>query len=246
MEPILEVDLSGKSFPAAGQAPPRAVLGPVRFSLGPGEVVALTGPSGSGKTTLLNIVADLDPSYEGRIVRRAQNLAYVFQEPRLLPWRTVEENLALVLPETAASPSRIVAALEEVGLGEARSSFASRLSLGMARRVALARAFIIEPDLLLLDEPFASLDGPTARRLRLLLLELLARRRTAALFVTHDLGEAVMLASRILVLGGSPATIQLDRAVSLSRAERLDPAVVAAFTCALDLGSEIGLLAEMA
>jgi ABC-type nitrate/sulfonate/bicarbonate transport system ATPase subunit len=220
------VTIGGKRFPAVGEAPVRRVLGPMRLTLRAGEVVALTGPSGCGKTTLLNLVAGLDTDFDGRIERPKGRLAYVFQEPRLLPWRTVEQNLALVLPDELATPERLGRALAEVGLAEAARTFASRLSLGMARRVSLARAFVVEPDLLLLDEPFASLDAPTAWRLRLLLLDLLERRRAAALFVTHDPEEAVMLGHRLLVLADSPARLAAEIPVALTPAERRDPAAV--------------------
>jgi ABC-type nitrate/sulfonate/bicarbonate transport system ATPase subunit len=230
-EVALRMRLEGKSFGAAGEAPERRVLGALGLTLRRGEVVALTGPSGAGKTTLLNLVAGLDREFRGTIERPARGrLAYVFQEPRLLPWRTVAQNLALVLPDAPASEARIAAALGEVGLAEAAPVFASRLSLGMARRVALARAFVVEPALLLLDEPFASLDTTTARRLRLMLLDLLAAHRVTALFVTHDLDEAVMLSHRLLVLAGAPARLALDLPIELAPAERRDPAAVTAAT----------------
>jgi NitT/TauT family transport system ATP-binding protein len=225
--PVLRVAVERKRFPALGNAPERPVLGQVQLTLEEGEVVAVTGPSGCGKTTLLNLVAGLDHDFEGGIERpRGGRLAYVFQEPRLLPWRTVEQNLALVLPATPDPAPRITQALSEVGLGEAARTYASRLSLGMARRVALARAFVVEPDLLLLDEPFASLDHPTAWRLRLLLLELLQRRRAAALFVTHDLEEAVMLGHRLMALGDMPARVVADLPIPMSPEARRDPAAI--------------------
>ena len=224
----LRVAIESKRFPAVGEAPERHVLGRLRLDLAPGEVVAVTGPSGCGKTTLLNLVAGLDREVDGRIEWPAgSRLAVVFQEPRLLPWRTVRDNLALVLPDAADTPGRIAGALAEVGLADAASTFASRLSLGMARRVALARAFAIRPDLLLLDEPFASLDAPTAHRLRLLLLDLLAAHRVTGLFVTHDIEEAVMLAHRLVALSVSPATVTADIAIGLDPAARRDPVLVA-------------------
>ena len=227
----LRVVIGGKRFPAVGEAPERHVLGRLGLELAAGEVLALTGPSGCGKTTLLNLVARLDRDFEGSIERPAGGrLAYVFQEPRLLPWRTVTENLALVLPDAVGTPQRIAAALDEVGLADAAATFASRLSLGMARRVALARAFVIRPDLLLLDEPFASLDAPTAWRLRLLLLDLLAAHRTSVLFVTHDIGEAVMLAHRLVLLSGTPAVVTADIPIEIDAAARRDPASVAEAT----------------
>ncbi|HMU49518.1 MAG TPA: ABC transporter ATP-binding protein [Geminicoccaceae bacterium] len=227
---MLRVVIGGKRFPAVGEAPERYVLGRLDLGLAAGEVLAITGPSGCGKTTLLNLVARLDRDFEGNIERPAGRLAYVFQEPRLLPWRTVAQNLALVLPDAADTPRRIAGALDEVGLGDAASTFASRLSLGMARRVALARAFVVHPDLLLLDEPFASLDAPTAWRLRLLLLDLLAAHRASVLFVTHDIEEAVMLAHRLVMLSGTPAVVTADIPIEIDAAARRDPARVAEAT----------------
>ncbi len=228
---VLRVVIGGKRFPAVGEAPERHVLGRLAFDLRAGEVMAITGPSGCGKTTLLNLVARLDRDFDGSIERPGGGrLAYVFQEPRLLPWRTVTENLELVLPDEAATAGRIAAALDEVGLADAASTFASRLSLGMARRVALARAFVIRPELLLIDEPFVSLDTPTANRLRVLLLDLLAAHGVTGLFVTHDLEEAVMLADRLLVLSTPPAVVTADIAIDLDAAARRDPAQVAEAT----------------
>jgi NitT/TauT family transport system ATP-binding protein len=219
-----------KWFGAAGAAPARLVLRDLELDVAQGETVVLTGPSGCGKTTLLNIVAGLEKAFDGEVLLpQGTRLGYVFQEPRLLPWRTVEENLALVLPRDALAPARICRALADVGLEGAGRVYASRLSLGMARRVALARAFVVRPSLLLLDEPFASLDEPTARRLRLLLLDLLARHDTTALFVTHDLHEAIMLADRILVLSASPARIARTIRVDLDHGARRDRSAVEAF-----------------
>ncbi|MEK0083109.1 ABC transporter ATP-binding protein [Benzoatithermus flavus] len=227
----LSLEVRAKSFPAVGTAPEKRVLENVRLSVEPGERLAIIGPSGCGKTTLLNIAAGLDRDFEGRLVRdRSARLAYVFQEPRLLPWRTVADNLRFVLfdDDPTEVDARITAVLAEVGLEGTQAVFASRLSLGMARRAALARAFVVRPDLLLLDEPFVSLDEPTAQHLRLLLLELLERHRTTVLFVTHALHEAIMLADRLLFLTASPARVLAVREVPLGAAERRDPLAVEA------------------
>jgi ABC-type nitrate/sulfonate/bicarbonate transport system ATPase subunit len=228
----LSVEVRAKRFPALGRAPARPVLDRVRLDVEAGETVAIIGPSGCGKTTLLNLIAGLDRDFEGRVERGdgGGRIGYVFQEPRLLPWRTLAENLALVLPDpdAAATRARVRDALAEVGLEGSAETYASRLSLGMARRAAIARAFAVEPSLLLLDEPFVSLDEPTARRLRLLLLDLLERRRPAALFVTHQIAEAVMLAHRLVFLAGSPARVAAERRVELTPAQRRDPDAVEA------------------
>jgi ABC-type nitrate/sulfonate/bicarbonate transport system ATPase subunit len=226
----LTLDVHEKWFPAVAEAPAKLVLDGVRLAVAAGERLALIGPSGCGKTTLLNIVAGLDAAYSGRLdLAPSTRLAYVFQEPRLLPWRTVEDNLRLVLPGTPDPAERIGAGLAEVGLGTARHVYASRLSLGMARRAGLARAFVVEPSLLLLDEPFVSLDEPTAHRLRLLLLDLLARHGTTALFVTHSLHEAIMVADRLLFLSASPGRVLTSCAVPLRREQRRQPRLVDAF-----------------
>jgi ABC-type nitrate/sulfonate/bicarbonate transport system ATPase subunit len=225
----LSLEIREKRFPPVGEAPGKLALKELRLAVEPGEIVALIGPSGCGKTTLLNIVAGLDSDFAGRLEHAPKaRLAYVFQEPRLLPWRTVEDNLRLVLDGVLDVDVRVAAALAEVGLEGAGKVFASRLSLGMARRVALARAFVIRPGLLLLDEPFVSLDEPTAHRLRLLLLDLLAAHATTAIFVTHNLREAIMVAHRLLFLSASPAHIVTEASVTLGRAERGDEADIEA------------------
>ena len=237
---VLSIEIREKRFPAAAEAGAHPVLEDVRLGLETGETVAVLGASGCGKTTLLNLVAGLDPDFTGRIdAPPPGRLAYVFQEPRLLPWRSVRQNLALVLPREPDSGRRVDAVLAEVGLTAAADTFASRLSLGMARRAALARAFVIRPSLLLLDEPFVSLDAPTAARLRLLCLELLERHRVTALFVSHQLEEAVMLAQRLVVLGGTPSTVRAVVPVDLRPAERRDPVRVAALARRLAAGQEL-------
>jgi ABC-type nitrate/sulfonate/bicarbonate transport system ATPase subunit len=226
----LTVSIGDKWFPPVGNAPAKHVLGPIAFSVAPGEVLALIGPSGCGKTTLLNLIAGLDRSFSGRIdLAPDRRLAYVFQEPRLLPWRTVEDNVRLVLRDGAEDGGRVRAVLAQVGLTSASRLFASRLSLGMARRAALARAFVIEPGLLLLDEPFVSLDEHTAARLRLLLQDLLAMHHSTAILVTHNLREAAMLARRLVLLSASPGQLIGELDVPLSEAERRDERAIEAF-----------------
>jgi NitT/TauT family transport system ATP-binding protein len=225
----LSLEVREKRFPPVGDAPAKLVLKQVRLAVEPSETVALIGPSGCGKTTLLNIIARLDRDFSGQLqLAEPTRIAYIFQEPRLLPWRTVADNLRLVLDGAPDLDRRIEAALAEVGLDGAAKVFASRLSLGMARRVALARAFVVRPDLLLLDKPFVSLDEPTAHRLRLLLLDLLAAHATTAVFVTHNLREAIMVAHRLLFLSSSPGQLVAEARVELGRAERRDEAAIEA------------------
>jgi NitT/TauT family transport system ATP-binding protein len=207
------------------------------FAAPPGQFACLVGPSGSGKTTLLSILAGLDRDYDGN-VRGAENarIGFVFQTPRLMPWLTVRDNVRLALDPPPRGEGRAEMLLREMGLGERLDSYPNHLSGGQQRRVALARAFVNDPDLLLLDEPFTSLDAPTAQQLRDLLLAQWARRRQTILFVTHDLREALSLADRILFLSAGPGRLVLDLPVELTRPRVLDgPAVEAARKRVLEL-----------
>src|SRR5437879_6086506 len=201
----LEIAIKQKFFRAAAGGNLH-VLGELMFGLANGEVAALVGPSGCGKTTLLRIIAGLDRDYQGTVrLPEHCRLGMVFQEPRLLPWRSVEANVRLAAPD--ASDAALDALFQTLGLGAHRSHYPGELSLGLARRVALARAFAVEPDLLVLDEPFVSLDAALANHLRSELIELVARRPVTTLLVTHDVEDAIGLADRLLVLSASPARI---------------------------------------
>jgi NitT/TauT family transport system ATP-binding protein len=211
----LEVRIKQKLFTAAS-GDDLHVLGELAFTLANGQVVALVGPSGCGKTTLLRIVAGLDRDYQGAVILPAQcRIGMVFQEPRLLPWRSVEDNVRLAAPDVA--DSALDALFHTLGLAAHRRHFPGELSLGLARRVALARAFAVDPDLLVLDEPFVSLDAAMADRLRAELIELVARRPVTTLLVTHDVEEAIGLADRLLVLSASPARLLADVPVERPR-----------------------------
>jgi ABC-type nitrate/sulfonate/bicarbonate transport system ATPase subunit len=201
----LEVRIVHKAYVAAAGTS-LDVLRDVAFSLARGEVAAFVGPSGCGKTTMLRIIAGLDRDYDGAVdLPPGTKLGMVFQEPRLLDWRTVEQNVRLVAPHAR---EEIVADLfATLELGAHRSHYPGELSLGLARRVALARAFAIEPDLLLLDEPFVSLDAALADRLRHELATLVDRHRLTTILVTHDVAEAAQLADRIFLLSARPARI---------------------------------------
>jgi NitT/TauT family transport system ATP-binding protein len=192
------------------------ILGDIRFEMARGEFLAIAGPSGVGKTTLLRIIAGLDRAFEGT-VEGTGRIGLVFQSPTLLPWRSARANVAL---PTRVSEAQADAALAEVGLAGREDAFPGALSLGQQRRVALARAFAAEPDLLLLDEPFVSLDPPVAERMRALTLAMLARRKARAILVTHDLAEAAAMADRALTLAGPPATISTERRFDRPREAR--------------------------
>ena len=184
-----------------------------------GEVAALVGPSGCGKTTLLRIIAGLDSDFEGNVALPAHGmLGMVFQEPRLLPWRTVEQNVRLAAPQ--ATDAALDTLFHALGLTAHRDHYPGELSLGLARRVALARAFAVEPDLLLLDEPFVSLDDALAARLRDELADLVNRRPITTLLVTHNVEEAIGLADRLLLLSLSPARVLADVPVTRPRTPR--------------------------
>jgi sulfonate transport system ATP-binding protein len=210
----LDVSIVRKAIrTASGQT--RVILRDVAFSLQQGEICALLGPSGCGKTTLLRIISGLDSDFEGRIVLPSPHrIGMVFQEPRLLPWRSVAQNLRLVGSSSENDLAEIVAALR---LSKHLDHFPGELSLGLARRVAIGRAFAIKPDLLLLDEPFVSLDASLAARLREELLALVLKRKATTLIVTHDVEEAISLADRIIVLSAAPGRILADRTIGAPR-----------------------------
>lgn len=192
----------------------RSVLRGLDLDLVPGQFVALLGRSGSGKTTLLRTLAGLDPVPEGAQVAVPNPTAVVFQEPRLLPWKTVWRNVALGLP-VAGARARAEAALAEVGLGAYADAWPATLSGGEAQRAALARALVRAPRLLLLDEPFAALDALTRLRMHGLVTELWRAHAPTTLLVTHDVDEAVLLADRALVL--ADGRIAEDVAIGLER-----------------------------
>ena len=201
----LEARVAAKSYlTASGQSVP--VIADLSFALKEGETGALIGPSGCGKSTLMRILAGLDRNFEGTVhIPAGGRIGMAFQEPRLLPWRSVEDNVRLAAPE--ASGAELTGLFEALGLTEHRTHFPGELSLGLARRVALARAFAVRPTLLLLDEPFVSLDAPLARQMQLDLARLVESRSMITVLVTHDVDEAIALADRIFVLSSRPAHV---------------------------------------
>jgi ABC-type nitrate/sulfonate/bicarbonate transport system ATPase subunit len=202
------------------------ILRNIHFALRAGEVAAIFGPSGCGKTTILRIVAGLDTEFDGAIRRPDRGrIGMVFQEPRLLPWRTVEQNIRIAAPQV--TEAALQSLLDTFGLAAHRAHYPGQLSLGLARRVALARAFAVEPEILLLDEPFASLDAALADKLRAELAMLIESRPLTTLLVTHDLDEAILLADRILLLSGQPSQLSANIPIRIARKERTAKIVAA-------------------
>jgi NitT/TauT family transport system ATP-binding protein len=222
----LEVAIRQKAYSAATGGTLRVIDG-LTFSLGKGEVGALVGPSGCGKTTLLRIIAGLDADYEGEVrLPDHGRLGMVFQEPRLLPWRTLEQNVRLAAPQV--TDDELTTLFAALGLSAHRQHYPGELSLGLARRVALARAFAVNPNLLLLDEPFVSLDDALATRLRDELAELVTRRPVTTLLVTHNVEEAIALADRLFLLSPSPTRVVAELPIPNPRSKRT-PEELAAF-----------------
>jgi ABC-type nitrate/sulfonate/bicarbonate transport system ATPase subunit len=221
----LELRIDAKVFLSADGTPVEVISG-LKLRLDAGSFGALIGPSGCGKTTILKIAAGIDADFRGELRRPGSGrLGMVFQEPRLLPWRTVEQNIRLVLPARDAATD-LTELVEILGLGAHLTRYPGELSLGLARRAAIARAFAVRPDFLLLDEPFVSLDETTADRLRDELVALTKRTSVTTLFVTHDVAEAIQLADRLFFLSDRPARIIAEKAVPPPRGAR-SPEVIA-------------------
>ena len=203
---MLALDRIGKTYPNGVRA-----LDGVTLNVAPGEILSVVGGSGCGKSTLLRVISGLDRptgrvSLDGVLITAPHpKIGMVFQEPRLLPWRSLEDNVRLAAPE--ASEAEIAALFAALGLSEHRTHFPGELSVGLARRAALARAFAVRPTLLLLDEPFVSLDAPLARQMQRDLARLVESRRMITVLVTHDVDEAIALADRIFVLSARPARV---------------------------------------
>lgn len=240
MMAILRAENVVKDFPPPTKNQPtvRALNG-LDFAMSGQTFVSMVGPSGCGKSTFLNIVSGVETPTGGRVVVTNDQggpatLGYVFQDSRLLPWRTVIDNLRYALGDwSAESGDRVMGYLEMVGLKGFENMYPAHLSGGMQQRVGIARALSVEPDLLLMDEPFSHLDAITARALRTELQTIWERTRKTVLFVTHDVLEAVQLSSRIVIVeyGGSKfeditidlpyPRLQTDSAVATMQAEIL-------------------------
>jgi ABC-type nitrate/sulfonate/bicarbonate transport system ATPase subunit len=224
----VEIDIARKVYPGRGNRREVVALEGLKATIPQRAYVCIVGPSGCGKTTLLNVISGLDRAFEGSVrvagkpPAAAPPVGYMFQTPRLMPWLTVRDNVRLVREGDAAGDALADRLLTEMGLEGFFNAYPGALSGGMQRRVALARAFVTEPRLLLLDEPFLSLDLPAANRLRELLLDIWQRRPTTVIFVTHDLREALYMADRVLFMSPRPGRIVLDLPVDLPRPRTLD------------------------
>jgi NitT/TauT family transport system ATP-binding protein len=199
----VEIRRLSKIFPPPQKGgEPVTAIGDISFEVDGNVFVSIVGPSGCGKSTLLNILSGVETPTSGTVSvtesGRPARLGYVFQDARLLPWRTVMDNMLYVRDDK--EEEKATRYLEMVGLSHTHDMFPGQLSGGMQQRVGIARAFSVEPDLLLMDEPFSHLDAITARSLRDHLQELWSATRKTVLFVTHDVVEAVQLSDRIVVL----------------------------------------------
>jgi NitT/TauT family transport system ATP-binding protein len=234
----ITIDNLTKRFPAPGSGDEFVVLKDISLTVDDGKFVSLVGPSGCGKSTLLNVIAGIE-TYDGGAVTIhpkagstgfGPRIGYVFQSPRLLNWLTVESNIHFVLEAHKVPRSRwrdlVTKNLAMVGLAGQEHNYPLNLSGGMQQRVAIARALAIEPDILLMDEPFSHLDAITARKMRFDLMEILERAKPTILFVTHDLSEAVFLSDHIYMMSTKPAQIFKHVTIDIARPRKPEDARV--------------------
>lgn len=216
-EHLLDIRVERKTFATT------TVLQNVHLQLQPRETVSLLGPSGCGKSTLLRIVAGLEKDFDGELRSNAGEVAFVFQEPRLMPWLTVEQNIGFSA-DGHYDKAWVHQLIDEVGLSGFAGALPKALSGGMAQRVAIARGLYSRPDVLLLDEPFSAVDAFTRMKLQDLLLQLAEHHAIALLLVTHDVDEALYLSDRVLVMDNRPSRIRQELEVRLAHPrDRRDP-----------------------
>jgi sulfonate transport system ATP-binding protein len=214
------------------------VLNRINFQVAQGEFLAIVGPTGCGKTTFLNCLSKLVPTSEGNIFidgevadPKKHNISFVFQEPTCLPWRTVRENVAYGMEikhfNGEKIKQRVDFMLDLVGLTETQSLYPNQVSASMVQRITVARAFAVDPDLLLMDEPYGQLDVKLRYYLEDELVKLWQTLKSTVIFVTHNIEEAVYVAERVLVLSNKPTDIKAEVTVDLPRPRSLiDPKFV--------------------
>lgn len=199
---MLNINITEKNF---GN---NLILKDINIDIKEKEFVSFIGPSGCGKSTMLNIITKLDKEFKGEIKHNFKNISFVFQDDRLVPWLSVRQNLLLV--SKTKDINEIITLLKLVKLQEVIDEYPNRLSGGMKRRISIIRAFINKPDLIVLDEPFVSLDYPTAMALKKEFFNLCEKFNPIVLLVSHDISEAILFSNRIFFLSANPAMVILE------------------------------------
>jgi NitT/TauT family transport system ATP-binding protein len=223
---MLEIASATKVFSTPGGS--ITAFQDISFTVAAGEFVSIVGPSGCGKSTLLSIVSGISPPDSGRVLLDGQvvrsvnrRVGYTFQQSTLLPWRSVRDNVGLGLElrgvSAAERKDRVAQIIDQVGLAQFADAHPHQLSGGMAKRAEIARVLAIDPDILLMDEPFGALDAQTKIVMQDHLLHLLQTLRKTVLFITHDLEEAVILSDRVITMSARPGRIRGDHTVPLDR-----------------------------
>ena len=224
----INIEIKKKIFPLKTQnkQSQNLIFKNLNFTIKKGQFVSFFGPSGCGKTTLLNIISGLDKDFDGSVqtYNDATNstISYMFQAPRLFPWLTAIENIKYPIKKRKNCEKIAFELIKKIGLEKYKNQYPNKLSGGMQRRIALARAFAPNPDILLLDEPFISIDKKVSNLLRKLLITLWKKYKPIIVFVTHDLDEAIELADRICFLSNLPSKILLDYEINLKRPRNQD------------------------
>ena len=225
----ININIKKKSFPLKIQNKTKEniIFKNFNIDINHGQFISIFGPSGCGKTTLLNIISGLDKNFDGFINIKKDDffkkkISYMFQSPRLFPWLTAIENIKFPIKKKKNCEKIANDLLKKVGLEKFKNEYPNRLSGGMQRRISLARAFISDQNILLLDETFVSIDKKISNSLWELLIKLWKKNKPTIIFVTHDLDEAIELADRIFFLSNLPSKVMLDYEINLKRPRKLD------------------------